>query len=86
MAPAISCLSCGDVSAGVCIFSPPRLLSQEPRGEKGQGLMMMPGHPVPHLIVSQTRFPLGTLEAFFDPVLGLGHAGIFLKRHFRIGI
>ncbi len=42
MTPAISCRSCGDVSAGVRIFSPPRLLIQEPRGQQRQGLVMMP--------------------------------------------
>jgi hypothetical protein len=60
------------------IFPPPRLLIQEPRGEQGQGLVVMPGDPVPHLIVGQARLPLGTLETLFDPVGRLGHAGQFL--------
>ena len=42
MAPAICSRSCGDVSAAVRIFSPPRLLIQEPRGEQGQGHVVMP--------------------------------------------
>ena len=48
--------------AGVCIFSPPRLLIQEPRGQERQGLMMMPGDPVPHLIVDQAGLSFGTLK------------------------
>src|SRR5437764_6279696 len=71
--PAISCRSCGTVSAGVRIFSPPRLLVQEPRGQQRQGLVMMPRYPIPHLVVGQPRLTLGALEAFFDPMLRLGY-------------
>ena len=56
--PAINCLNCGDVNAGVRIFSPPRLLVQEPRGQQRQGLVMMPRYPVPHLVVGQPRLAL----------------------------
>ena len=58
MIPAISCRIRGDVSAGVWIFSPPRLLIQEPRGQQRQGLMMVPGDPVPHLVIGQACLPL----------------------------
>ena len=51
MVPAINCLNCGEVIAGVCIFSPPRLLIQEPRGEQRQGLVMIPCYPVSYLVV-----------------------------------
>ena len=74
MVPAINCLSCGDVNAGVWIFSPPRLLVQEPRGQQRQGLVVMPRYPVPHLVVGQPRLALRALEAFLDPVRCLGHA------------
>ncbi len=56
--PAISCLICGDVSAGVPIFSPPRLLGQEPRGQQRQALVAMPPRPVPHLVVARPASPL----------------------------
>ena len=56
ISPAINCRSCGNVSAGVSFFSPSRLLVEEPRGEQRQGLVMMPGDPVPHLIVPQAGF------------------------------
>ena len=52
--PAIRCRSCGTVSA-VRIFPPPRLLIQEPRGQQGQGLVVVPRRPVPHLVVGQGR-------------------------------
>ena len=48
--------------------------------------MMMPGGPVPHLVVPQASFSLGPLETFFDPMLGLGHAGKFLQPHVRIRV
>ena len=69
MGPAMSCLSCGDVSAGVRIFPPPRLLGEEPRGQQRQGLVAMPPRPVPHLVVGQARLALGPLEAFLDAML-----------------
>src|SRR5271165_5584534 len=82
--PPISCRSCGNVSAGVWIFSPPRLLIQEPRGQERQGLVMMPGDPVSHLIVRQPGFPLGPLEALLDAMCRLRDAGQFFQR--RIGV
>jgi hypothetical protein len=77
MTPAISCLSRGEVSAGVRIFSPPRLLIQEPRGQQRQGLVMMPGDPVPHLVIGQARLPLAALQALLDPMRQLGHPAEF---------
>ena len=72
--------------AGVWIFSPPRLLTQEPRGQERQGLMMMPGDPVPHLIVAQAGLAFGTLKTLFDTMSRLGHAGQFLQRRGRARI
>ena len=42
MVPAINCLNCGDVNAGVRSFSPPCLPDQEPRRQQRQGLVVMP--------------------------------------------
>ena len=61
--------------AGVWIFSPPRLLVEEPRGDEGQGLVVVPPDPVADLVVAQARFALAALEALFDVVFGFGHAG-----------
>src|SRR5215471_8359054 len=72
--------------AGVWIFSPPRFLIQEPRGQERQGLMMMPGHPVPHLIVAQASLSFGTLKTLFDTMSRLGHAGQLLQRRVRARI
>ena len=41
--------------------------------------MMMPSLPRAHLIVGQTRLSFGTLERFFDAVLGLEDTGEFSK-------
>ena len=84
--PPISCRSCGNVSAGVWIFSPPRLPIQEPRGQERQGLVMMPGDPVSHLIVRQPGFPLGPLEALLDAMSCLRDAGQFFQRHIGVRI
>ena len=86
MKPATSCRSCGDVSAGVWIFSPPRLLSEEPRGDEGQGLVMMPGFPVPDLVVGQARLSLGAFQTLFDPMFRLRHARQLLQRNVGVGI
>src|SRR3954463_339816 len=83
--PAISCRSCGIVSAGVRIFPPPRLLIQEPRGQQGRGLVMVPRRPVPHLVVGQARLPLGTFQALLNPVRRLGPPCQFRKRRLRVG-
>ena len=37
--------------------------------------MVVPTRPRPYLIISQTCLPLGTPEAFFNPVLSLEHTG-----------
>ena len=60
--------------AGVWICSPPRLLVEEPRGDEGPCLMVMPPDPVADLVVTQARLALAALETFFDPVFGLGRA------------
>ena len=86
MIPAISCRIRGDVNAGVWIFSPPRLLIQEPRGQQRQCLMMMPGDPVPHLVVGQARLPLAALQALLDTMRQLGHPAKFNQRSFRFAV
>lgn len=43
--------------------------------------MVMPRHPVAHLVVGQARLPLGSFETSFDPMRRLGHAGQFLQWH-----
>ena len=60
--------------AGVWIFSPPRFLVEEPRGDERQRLVVMPPDPVADLIVTQARVALATVEAFFDAMFRLGHA------------
>ena len=86
MIPAISCRNRGDVNAGVCIFSPPRLLIQEPRGHERQGLMVMPGDPVPHLVIGQARLPFAPLQALLDPMRQFGHPAKFDQRSFGFTI
>ena len=86
MVPAINCLSWGEVNAGVCIFSPPRLLIQEPRGQQRQGLVMMPCYPVSYLIVGQPRLTLSTLKTFLDPMRRLSYPRKFLQIHVGLGI
>src|SRR5262249_62026273 len=78
--PARSTRTCRTVSAGVCIFSPPGFLRQEPGGQKRQGLVVMPTLPGPYLVVGQPRLPLGTLQALLDPVLRLEDPGELPKR------
>ena len=63
----------GSVRAGVPFFPPSRFRAQEPRGDQGQGLVVMPTHPMAHLVVAQPRVALAPLEALLDLVLGLGH-------------
>ena len=77
--PAIMIRTCGTVNAGVLIFSPPGLLREEPGCDQRQCLMMMPSLPRTNLIVGQACFSLGTLQAFFDPMLGLEDTSEFLK-------
>src|SRR5262249_57100389 len=67
--------SCGTVSAGVHFFPPPGFLRQEPGGDERQGLMMMPATPCSNLVVGQTRFSLGTLQALLDAMLRVEDAG-----------
>src|ERR1700746_3473994 len=71
--PAISTRTCGTVKAGVCIFSPPGLLCQEPASQQRQALMVVPALPCPHLIVAQTCFALGPLQAILHAMLRLVH-------------
>src|SRR5271155_423317 len=86
IALAINCRSCGEVRTGVWVFSPPRLLVEKPRGEECQGLVMMPGYPVPHLIIRQANFPLGSFETFFDAMRRLGDSSQLAQRHLGIGV
>src|SRR5262245_40269197 len=72
--------SCGTVSAGVHFFSPPGFLRQEPGGDEGQSLMMVPASPGSHLVVRQARLSFGTLEAVLDAMLRLEDAGEFGQR------
>ncbi len=37
--------------------------------------MMMPALPIANLVVRQAGFAFGTLNTFFDPMLGFGHSG-----------
>ena len=48
--------------------------------------VVVPGGPVPHLVIGQPRLPFGPLETFFDPVRRLGHPGQLLERGLRGGI
>src|SRR3954469_19506779 len=84
--PPIGWRSWGKLSAGVQIFSPPRLLIEEPRGQERQGLVVMPGDPGPHLIVPQSGLPLGPLEALLDAMFRLGNPCQFLKRDTRVAV
>ncbi len=45
--------------------------------------MLLPAGPIAYLIISQTRFALAPLEACFDAVFSLGHAGQLLPRGLR---
>ena len=74
----------GTVSAGVWIFSPPRLVVEEPRGDERQCLVVLPPDPVSHLIIAQARFALAALKTWFDTVFRFGYAGELLKG--RVGI
>src|SRR5262249_41933419 len=75
--------SCGTVSAGVHIFSPPGFLRQEPGGDDRQGLMMMPATPRAHLIVRQACFALGTLQALLDTMLRIEDTSKLRQRRLR---
>src|SRR5436305_14746749 len=77
--------SCGTVSAGVHIFSPPGFLRQEPGGDERQGLMMMPATPGSNLVVRQARFSLGTLQALLDAMLRVEDAGKLRQRRLGTG-
>jgi hypothetical protein len=72
--------TCGRVSAGVCFFPPPRLLREKPGRQQRERLMMMPATPCANFVIGQPGFALGSLQALFDAVLRLAHAGEFTKR------
>ena len=86
MSPEMIFLICGDVSAGVRIFSPPRFLGEEPRGDERQGLMMMPARPSANFIIGQARLALGPLQAIFDSMLRLCHARQLRERRLWGGV
>ena len=48
--------------------------------------MMMPGHPVPTLIIGQARLTLRPLEAFLNAMRGLRHPRQFLQRCTRVRV
>src|SRR5215467_4900007 len=76
--------SCGTVSAGVQIFSPPGFLRQEPGADERQGLMMVPATPPSNLVMRQARFSLGTLQALLDAMLRVEDAGKLRQRRLRV--
>src|SRR6266478_9414531 len=80
---AIALRICGTVIAGVQFFSPPRFLRQEPRGQQGQRLMMMPSYPRANFIVSQARFAFAAFQTVLDAVRRLRHACEFRQRRVR---
>ena len=45
--------------------------------------MVVPARPVPNFVVGQTGLAFGPLNAFFDSMLGFGHAREFFQRRFR---
>jgi len=63
-------LTCGRVSRG--IFFPPLLLhgQQEGASEQGQGEVMVPAGPTPHLVFVQAGFAFGRLEFGLDGPAG----------------
>ena len=83
---AISRRACGTVRAGVWIFSPPRFLVEEPRGDQCESLVVVPPQPIADLVVAQARFALAAVEAFFDAVFGFGDASEPLKRGVSGGV
>src|ERR1700739_567607 len=83
---AIIVCTCGTVSAGVRIFSPPGLLRQEPGRQQCQGLMMVPTLPRTYLVVGQAGLAFGTLQAFLDTMLRFEDPSEFLQRHRHPGI
>jgi hypothetical protein len=60
--------SCGTDKQGAAFFPPPLLLRQEPRGEQGECLVVMPSFPSANLILRQARVALGPPKTLFDPV------------------
>src|SRR4051812_16410596 len=82
----IACRTCGTVSAGVLFFPPPGPLGQEPRGDQGQGLVVVPPRPRPHLVVGQPGLTLGPLDGLLAPVLGLEHPGELRRRGVERGV
>src|SRR5438445_12226099 len=67
--------SCGTVSTGVHIFSPPGFLRQEPGGDDRQGLMMMPATPRSNLIERQACLSLGPLQTLLAAMLRIEDTG-----------
>ena len=47
--------------------------------------MMMPADPTANLVVGQSRLALAALEAFFNPMLCLGHTRELRQRHRAVG-
>ena len=48
--------------------------------------MMMPGDPVPNLVIGQPRLSLSSFKTFLDPVLRLGYPCQLRKRRLWVGI
>src|SRR6516165_2247624 len=82
---AMTIANCGTVIAGVHFFPPSGFLNQKPGGDESQCLMMMSPFPGSHLIVGQTCLSLGTLQAFLNAVLGLGHSDKLRQRRLPRG-
>ena len=78
--------TCGTLRAGVNFFPLPRFLRQEPGGDQGQGLMMMPATPRADLVVGQARLALGALETLFNSMPRLDHACELRRRRIGRGV
>jgi len=47
--------------------------------------MMVPGDPVPHLVIGQPRLSLSAFQALLDPMRQFGHPAKLNQRCFRFG-
>ena len=76
----MACRSCGKVRAGVDFFSRPQFAVEIPGGDQGQGLVMIPAAPTPHLIIGQAALAFAALQTLLNAMLRLRHAREFASR------
>jgi len=70
--------TCGNVIIGT-FFLIQQFHRQEPQRQQTQRNVMMPTHPIPHLIIGQAALAFRMSKTFFDAIRLLDHACVFMQ-------